>query len=466
MTQTRMIVRWRMAGLALTAALALPALAWSHAMPTQQDLRALQYYNAQNQTDAVSAEIQRLKAAFPGWVPPADLSQVLQTGPTNEIDAIYARVAANDLVGAHQLLATTQAKFPDWTPPEDLLTQLALADGQVGFDAAFAAGNVEEMYKFAKQNPALLRCDRINNTWKLAELQAKAGNVTGAVVAYQQIIAACTNLPDLMATMEKADAVASPPDVSALFAQALQRFPQNATAFTTLQTRLLAGHGGKSVAVKTTTSAKASATTAEPLPDPAQPRLAQSTQTLPRSGDGRLSATRAAAKSGDFVTCLARSAQPRSLEIAYERAWCAYSMDRPLEALAYFTAAASGGLGGTMPRDARFGMALSYLKKNMTDQAAQLAAATDYTPEQRRNVESIILDQRGVRAYQQGQFKEAIAFLDAKETMDGSLRRDLDLLRAYSFLNLGDKIEALRRFKLLDDALSTPETHAGLQASR
>jgi hypothetical protein len=95
-----------------------------------------------------------------------------------------------------------------------------------------------------------------------------------------------------------------------------------------------------------------------------------------------------------------------------------------------------------------------------------LAATTDYTPEQRHTVETIILDQRGVRSYQQGRFKETIAFLDAKEVMDGSLRRDLAILRAYSFLNLGDKAQALRQFKLLDEALSTPETHAGLQASR
>lgn len=463
MTQIGMILRQMTARMALAAALALPSLAWSQSLPAESDLRALQYYNSQNQTDAVAAEIRRLQTAFPGWVPPIAIGQILKTGPTTEVDEIYGRIASGDLTGAHQALTNTRAKYPAWIPPDDLMAQLDLAHAQAGFDAAVAGANMQEMYRFAKQTPALLRCDRINNIWQLAELQAKAGNSAGAMMAYQQIMAACTNLPELTATMEKADAVASPNEMSDLFALALQRFPESTNAFTTLQTRLLAGHGAKRVVLKTTVAVTPSA---EAPPIPALSNATISNLQLPRKGDGRLGATRTAAKAGNFTACIAQSSRPRSLDVAYERAWCAYNLDRPLEALAYFSAAASAKLGGTIPRDARYGMALSYLKKNMTDQASQLAATTDYTPEQRHTVETIILDQRGVRSYQQGRFKETIAFLDAKEVMDGSLRRDLAILRAYSFLNLGDKAQALHQFKLLDDALSTPETHAGLQASR
>ena len=41
--------------------------------------------------------------------------------------------------------------------------------------------------------------------------------------------------------------------------------------------------------------------------------------------------------------------------------------------------------------------ALSYLKRSMTEEASRVAAATDFTESQRKDVESIILDQRGIK---------------------------------------------------------------------
>jgi len=175
---------------------------------------------------------------------------------------------------------------------------------------------------------------------------------------------------------------------------------------------------------------------------------------------------RAAAQSGAFVDCVARSTNPGSLDVAYERAWCVYNLDRPLEALALFAAAAEAGLGGTVARDARFGMALAYTKRNMTEEASRIAASTDFTPEQRRDIEAIILDQRGVRAYQQKDFRRAIAFFDALEGLTGSLRRDLAILRAYSFLEVGERRTAFDQFEALHRELATAETRAGMSASR
>ncbi|MCB1407969.1 MAG: hypothetical protein KDK01_17370, partial [Rhodobacteraceae bacterium] len=95
------------------------------------------------------------------------------------------------------------------------------------------------------------------------------------------------------------------------------------------------------------------------------------------------------------------------------------------------TAQSGAGLGGDVPRDTRFGMMLAYLAMNMTEEAARLAAATNLTQTQRVEVETVILDQRGVRAYHSGDFGQSIAYLTALEQMSGSLRRDLAMLRAY-----------------------------------
>ncbi|NBE33272.1 hypothetical protein GVY41_20005, partial [Frigidibacter albus] len=202
---------------------------------------------------------------------------------------------------------------------------------------------------------------------------------------------------------------------------------------------------------------------AAPAPRAAAP--AASGGALPRQGDGRLAATRSAAQSGAWAECLARSANPGSAELAYERAWCAYNLDRPAEALAGFAQMERARLSPELTRDARFGMALSYLDQNMTENAAQIAAATDFTREQRLTIESIILNQRGVRAYERKDYHRAIAFLDAMEEM-GKLTRDLAILRAYAYLNLDQRAEAHRQFETLHRQLATRETRAGMAASR
>jgi len=175
--------------------------------------------------------------------------------------------------------------------------------------------------------------------------------------------------------------------------------------------------------------------------------------------------TRAAKEAGNFRQCLANSARPRSLDLAYERAWCAYNLDRSLESLAYFTAVARAGMGGSVPRDARFGMTLSMLKRGMTDDAAQIAAGTDLTLEQRKEVETIILDQRGVYAFQTGDFQASIDYLNALEQLDGGLRRDLAMMRGYAWLEMGERQRAHEQFQALHSILATPETRKALTIS-
>lgn len=87
------------------------------------------------------------------------------------------------------------------------------------------------------------------------------------------------------------------------------------------------------------------------------------------------------------------------------------------------------------------------------------------SPGKRLTIESIILNQRGVRAYERKDYHRAIAFLDAMEEM-GKLTRDLAILRAYAYLNLDKRTEAYRQFETLHRQLATQETRAGMAASR
>jgi hypothetical protein len=422
--------------------------------PDAEDLRALRYYIAQNETASIAAELRRLGNAFPDWTAPDDLGALelmAPTTPTTEIDSIFTLIARNDIAAARRELSAARAAFPDWVPPADMLSLLTTANAQTVFDAAIAARDPDAALRVAMDEPAILRCNRINNAWQLA------------------------STADVATTIEKADSVANKDELRMLVATAQQQIPGSSTIFGALLDRLLAGRDVATAATPATSTAAATPRPAQQPPASTQaqasapaivPRTSAASPLaeLRRSGDSRLGQVRASSQTGDFRSCTARSVSPRSLEVAYERAWCVFNLDRPLEALALFTAVA-GGLSGTVSRDARYGMALSMLQRNMTSAASQIAAETDFTIDQRRTIESTILDQRGVRAYQEGNYSQAIIYFDGLEAQVGTLRRDLSIMRAYAYLNSGDRATARTLFMRLNNTLSTDETRTGLAAA-
>ncbi len=481
------LTRLRHAALALAcvAAVAGPALGQG-STPSPRDLEALNYYVGSNDTTAAEAELRRLRAQFPNWQPPTDLSSLRQSQPTAEIDRIYREIASGNLTGARKSIADTQAAFPSWMPPDDMMRLLETSEAQVAFDAAVRANQGRQAVEIARRSPSLLRCDRVNNAWQLAEMQRSLQDTTAAVQTYRGIINSCPSLPEVTATLQKADAVASAAQMTDLFSVARSRFSGNATELAALETRLQAGRGQTPSARPAAPTAPARTTapvrSAEPSSAPAAPAApsaapaprvattalrgpAPSTRALPTRGDGRLGRVQAAARSGAYSQCIALSNDPRSADVLYERAWCAYNLDRPLEALAAFRAAERSGLGAEVQRDARFGMALAFLAKQMTEEAARVAAATDLTQQQRVEVETIILDQRGTRAYDEKQYSRSIAYFDAYEELTGTLRRDLAVLRAYAYLNNGDRVTARAQFQELNDQLATQDTRNGLRAA-
>ncbi len=481
MKQLNPSFRSKLLGVVLLGAVHCGAAALAQATPSNDDLRALRFYAQNNEKAAVDAELRRLKLEFPDWTPPQDLNSLSQTQPTKEITDIYARLARGDIEGVRRVMQATQSRYPSWEPPADLLRQVELVEGQDAFDRAVNARNSEEALRIGKRVPALFRCDRINNAWNLAALQTASGNPARALAAYNQTVRTCTTIPDIVSTIEKAETVATDAQLNGLVEVAKQRFPAHAATFNALNARLLAGRGAggnaqvAAVAPSVVAPKKAEAAPVA-QPTAASPQVAPQRQTqvvqtstplssLPRTGDSRLAQARAAKESNRFADCLALSARPASMDLAYERAWCAYNLDRSLESMAYFAAAAQAGLGGTVARDAQFGLTLSMLKRGMTESAADIASRTDLTPQQRYEVEVIILDQRGVAAYNAKEYAASIEYFDALEQLQGNLRRDLALLRGYAYLNMGNRPRAREQFEILHRALATKETSAALKAA-
>lgn len=443
--------------------------------PGEADLQALLYYRRQGDEAASAAELRRLRRQFPEWTPPENPDALAPAGPGAAVDAIFRRIAEGDAAGARSGLAQTAARFAEWTPPPEMIRLLETLEAQIAFDAAIAARDLGEARTLAADNPDLRRCDRVNNVWRLADLQAKAGERAATLASHRGVVTACDDFTLVAASLEKSAASATAGDLEALFALAGPRFPDRTTELAALRTRLLAGMGAPT---RTAPGARAAAATDIAADAAAQPGRAAtvarradgparkaSAGGLRRSGDPRIAKARAAAAREDWAACLAASVDPRSMDLLYQRGWCAYGHDRPLEALAAFRAAAAGGLDAAATRDAGFGMALAFLAEGMTDAAAEIAASVDLAPVQRRQVESGILDQRAVQAYEAGSYRSAIAFLDELERVQGGLRMDLSMLRSYAYLNLGDRRAALAQFSRLHQTMASDRTRAAMRAA-
>ncbi|SEC61463.1 hypothetical protein [Rhodobacter sp. 24-YEA-8] len=458
---------------ALLLTAAGPAAAQEVSAPAPDELLALSFYVQQKDQASTEAELRRLQLKYPAWKPPADLSRLTVTGPSTEIDDMFRLIAAGQIDQARALIAATRAEFPSWEPPAAMTDLLATADGQMRFDAALAAGNLSQAISVASSVPGLLRCNRINNAWRIAEAQAAAGRAADAFGTYRSVAGTCVVTADLIATLEKADAVASEAEILALLSQVGQRLPAIDPELQTLRSRLLAGRGHDIAAPAGVVTAPVEPPAAGKTPK-ATPAPASSGEVVParpvakapavQGGSGG-SGFQAAVAAGDWPRCLALSSGSRVTSVIYQRGWCAYNLNQPMEAVQSFKAALKAGLNAEQRRDAGYGLALAHLKMQMPEEASRIAASTDFTHKQRLDIERQILDQRGVNAYKNKRYKQAIAYFDALEQLGGGLRRDLAMLRAYSWLNLGDRAEARRQFQKLNSELSTDETRRGLRAT-
>lgn len=443
----------------------------AHAQTAQfEDLRALRFYLQQNDQASVQAELRRLRLAFPDWRPPSDLNELLSPSAQASVDeaAIWRQIERRDYSTARDLIEQGRRQVSGWTPPSDMLRVLETNEAQDRFDQAVSARDPNGAIAVARRTPQLMSCDRINNAWLLAEMYVLAGQKAAALTTYRNTVQSCPGYAQMEPTLEKSSEISSPAELRESFIIARRANPGEQTRLAALEARLL----GSAPAPQ-----RAAAPAATPQPRSATPAPVASAQAtapsptsgpLPLRGDPRIAQVRTLKEREQFASCLANSTSPRSLDVLYERSWCAYSHSRPTEALVGFQAAARVGdaLGPNVRRDAHFGLALSYLAMNMTEQGALTASQVRLNETQHREVESIVLDQRGVRAFRAGDYRQSISYFNAYENLNGSLRRDLAILRAYAYLNSGQRALARSEFERLHAQLATADTRAGLNAAR
>lgn len=477
----------------LQALAAVPAAAQT---PPDGDLMALRFYIGEGNEQAVQSEIRRLQLQYPDWTPSEDLNEVSRDVPAEAIDEIYGLIATGDFDGARSLIDKTRQAYPAWSPTEELLQTLVIAEAQSRFTQAVDAGEANDAIRVARSNSALLRCERVNNAWLLAEQYQSVGDNESALAVYRSVLRSCDTSEVLIATLEKSAAIADAAALTALADLARETSPETAEQLTVVENRLQAG--ASSVPLKTPTDPTSQSapddlesdptlammTSPRPNPrpktldtrpaisQPAPPRTStarsSSGGSTPRPTGGgsaaapNLSRAAQAAARGDWQGCLALTANAQSGAILSQRGWCALNADRPMEALNDFRKATAIGSTAQSRTDSAYGMALAMLRLGMIDQAAEVAANTHLDRKQRVEIESQILDKRGVYAYNRGDYGRAIAYFDELERLTGRMHRDLSLLRGYAYLNSGNRPAAVAEFRRAHDQMATPASRRAL----
>ena len=173
----------------------------------QVDESALRYFASQGDTRRVNAEIARLRALYPNWTPPSDLSQ-LSSAAAVTVDPIIERLwnlyREDRIAEVRAAIAERQSSDPNWKPPEELITALDTVEARRRLTNASDSGQWRTVLTVATENPNLLTCVNVDVLWRVAEAFAKTEQANRARDAYTYLLTNCANPGERLATLQKA----------------------------------------------------------------------------------------------------------------------------------------------------------------------------------------------------------------------------------------------------------------------
>lgn len=471
--------------------IALPlaaALLWSSALSVsaqpipETELAALRYFLSVGDAPGIEAEKARLQGAFPGASIDALLEELVVRSEEVDTSQIWQMINADDFEGAHELIARTKEGQPGWTPPETLLAVLGEREGQSRFEAAIETGELQTLMAVLNDFPDLLTCQKINNAWRLAELQAAQALPHQAVMTYDGILASC-QVPDfVVATLQKASGVADKTEMAALFERARTLNPGLGLRLASLEVEL-APLIGKPVAVPEASQLAVPAVETRPQPRGIPPVVQQVSAPAPApqpvravaatpapqaapSGGGDLVAAQAAAARKDWATCLKHAARSNSVASTSQRGWCALELGRTLEAISAFRHSAANAGNAQLRQDSNYGLILAYLKADMVREAAAHASRAKLSAQQKMTTDRQILSRLALSAFERKSYGEAIAHVDRLSREAGGLDRGMAMLRGYAFLHMNRKAEARQQFAAIHRVTPGKDTQEAMALVR
>jgi len=170
------------------------------------DESALRYFASRGDKARLQAEIARLQALYPNWVPPADPLAVPQNGD-RQLEQMWQLYSEGRYAELRKAIADRQASESGWQPPPDLLDRLDVAEDRARLVNASDLKQYATVVKIGANTPSLLTCSDIDVLWRVAEAFARTDRAPRAKDAYVYILTNCTNPQERLATIQKASAL-------------------------------------------------------------------------------------------------------------------------------------------------------------------------------------------------------------------------------------------------------------------
>jgi cellulose synthase operon protein C len=173
----------------------------------QVDESALRYFASQGDTRRVNAEIARLRALYPNWTPPSDLSQLsgaAAAAPDPLIERLWNLYREDRIAEVRAAIAERQSSDPNWKAPEELVTALETVEARRRLTNASDTGQWRTVLQVATEAPSLLTCVNVDVLWRVAEAFARTDQPNRIRDVYTYLLQNCANPGERLATLQKA----------------------------------------------------------------------------------------------------------------------------------------------------------------------------------------------------------------------------------------------------------------------
>ncbi|WP_262270361.1 tetratricopeptide repeat protein [Microvirga yunnanensis] len=186
----------------------------------QVDESALRYFASQGDTRRVNAEIARLRALYPNWSPPSDLSQLSgnpgAAAPDPLIERLWNLYREDRIAEVRAAIAERQTSDSNWKPPEELIAALETVEARRRLTNASDTGQWRTVLQVATEAPSLLTCVNVDVLWRVAEAFARTDQVNRTRDVYTYLLQNCANPGERLATLQKALTLLPEAQVAAL----------------------------------------------------------------------------------------------------------------------------------------------------------------------------------------------------------------------------------------------------------
>jgi tetratricopeptide (TPR) repeat protein len=182
------------------------------------DESALRYFASRGDTARLQAEISRLKALYPDWVPPKDPLAVPQNADT-QLEVMWQLYSQARYAEVRKAIVERQVAEPAWKPPADLIDRLNVAEARMRLINASDLKQYDTVVRIGSETPSLLTCSEVDVLWRVAEAFFRTDKAQRAADAYGYILTNCDNSAERLATVQKAAALLPSKSIENLLAK-------------------------------------------------------------------------------------------------------------------------------------------------------------------------------------------------------------------------------------------------------